>query len=391
MTILTLEDIKNVEFRPARLKEGYLADEVDKFIDDVIETFSKNQGAAPAPAQSSESPAPKPDELKAKDERIRILEAELNKSKEQQAAISEENKKLSNQLNEISETKSSTQKDAEILKADLIKAQAQNAQSSSDTLEEITKLTNEKEQLSEKLQQATAEVSSLNAKLTDYENQIQSSHAIAPDLEEEIRQLNEKYENQISENSKLNEQIDALKQSASDNGEKEKISELEAELNITQTKFNKIKSELEASISENAKNTEEIIRLRKTIQAYEEEPKTGATRAIMEAGINASSESEVDQVSSMLLLATKLRDEYITKARNESETKINEANIKANEIISDAKTKSDEVYAKLKSDREGYEKRINDLRVFEADYRSRISKQLNQILQDLKASDNSIE
>ncbi|MDR2799605.1 MAG: DivIVA domain-containing protein [Bifidobacteriaceae bacterium] len=391
MTILTLEDIKNVEFRPARLKEGYLADEVDKFIDDVIETFSKNQGAAPAPAQSDAGSAPKPDELKAKDERIRTLEAELNKSKEQQAVISEENKKLTDQLNEISQTKSANQKDVEILKADLVKAQARNAQSSSDTLEEITKLTNEKEQLSEKLQQATAEVSSLSAKLTDYENQIQSSNAINPDLESEIRQLKEKYESQLSENSKLAEQIEALKQNATSNGEKQKISELETELNITEMKFNKVKSELEASITENAKNTEDLIKLRKTIQAYEEEPKTGATRAIIEAGINASSGNDVDQVSSMLLLATKLRDEYITKARAESETAINDANAKANEIIASAKKKSDEVYAKLKSDKEVYEKKINDLRVFEADYRSRISKQLNQILQDLKATDNSIE
>jgi DivIVA domain-containing protein len=37
--ILSLNDIKAVSFKPARFREGYLADEVDAFIDDVIHTL----------------------------------------------------------------------------------------------------------------------------------------------------------------------------------------------------------------------------------------------------------------------------------------------------------------------------------------------------------------
>ncbi|MDR3116410.1 MAG: DivIVA domain-containing protein [Bifidobacteriaceae bacterium] len=38
--ILSLKDVKEVAFRPARFREGYLASEVDAFVDDIVHTLS---------------------------------------------------------------------------------------------------------------------------------------------------------------------------------------------------------------------------------------------------------------------------------------------------------------------------------------------------------------
>ncbi|MDR2748583.1 MAG: DivIVA domain-containing protein [Bifidobacteriaceae bacterium] len=393
MTVLTLEDIKNVEFRPARLKEGYLADEVDKFIDDVIETFTKNQAAAPAPtpepvkehAHIASDSALLEKELKEKDEQIQSLEKELEHAKD----LEKELERMKNLEKEL-QTAKALEKELEDTKADLVKAQAQNAQSSSDTLEEITRLTKDKDELTGKLQKTADEIDALNEKLSDYERQIKTLNSANQAPEPQTDEFRQKYEEQMLENSKLVEQINNLKEAASDAQDKEKISELENQLNITEMKLSKVNSELENAVLENAKNTEQVVKLRKTIQMYEEEPKTGATQAILNAGLTSGAE-DLDQIPSMLLLATKLRDEYITKARTESEKAVNEANVNANEIVTSAKQKADHVLEKLEGDKKILEKRINDLRVFEADYRSRITKQLNQILLDLQSADNSNE
>ncbi|MDR3151898.1 MAG: DivIVA domain-containing protein [Bifidobacteriaceae bacterium] len=376
MTILTLDDIKNVEFRPARLKEGYLADEVDKFIDDVIETFA----AKPSNIQTPETKDSKSISSDETNEKIAQLEKELQSTKEELEASNQTKEKLVIELDEIKKTKVAADKDVEMLKADLAKSKALNAQSSSDVLEEITNLNNDKEDVNKKLLQAEQEIKALSEKLKSYESQINSENDSANDIGE----FEQKYNESLAENLLLKDELEALKKSASQEA-KEKISELEDELNITETRLNKTKAELENAVAENVKNTEEIIKLRKTIQMYEEEPKTGATQAIINAGINASSEKEIDQVSSMLLLATKLRDEYIIKAREDAEKTKIETNIKAEEIINSAKKNASETLEKLSRDRSILETRIDELRLFEADYRSKISKQLNQILGELKS------
>ncbi|MDR3116920.1 MAG: DivIVA domain-containing protein [Bifidobacteriaceae bacterium] len=376
MTVLTLDDIKNVEFRPARLKEGYLADEVDKFIDDVIETFS-----AKAPeAQSSETKESSISDSASTDEKVAQLEKELKLAKEELETSNQTKEKQAQELDELRKAKVAADKDVEMLKADLAKTQALNAQKSTDVLEEITNLNNDKDDINKKFLQAEREINSLTEKLKSYENQIDSQNS----HKENASELETKYNESLTENRDLKNQLESLKNSASQS-EREKISELESELNIAETKLNKTKTELEAAVAENVKHTEEVIRLRKTIQMYEEEPKTGATQAIIDAGINASSEKEIDQVSSMLLLATKLRDEYIVKAREDAEKAKHEAAIKADEIISSAKKDAGETLEKLSRDRKILETRIDELRLFEADYRSKISKQLNQILGELKS------
>ncbi|MDR3128064.1 MAG: DivIVA domain-containing protein [Bifidobacteriaceae bacterium] len=355
MTILTLEDIKNVEFRPARLKEGYLADEVDKFIDDVIETFSSNK-----PISTSGLPAePKVKEpVELDNSKITELQSKISQTEETLAKVQADkndiSQKLTNTFQELSNTskeleetiqaKAQADKEIENLKAELVKAQAKNAQSSSDVLEEITNLTNEKEALLEKYNNLTNENDSLKKKFESIKNN----------------------NNDMSDNLKI------------------KISELESELNIATMKFNKINLELESAVAENTQKTEEVIKLRKTIQMYEEEPKTGATQAIIEAGIGASSEKEVDQVSSMLLLATKLRDEYIVKARQDADETRQLASVGAEKIISEAENKSREIMQSLNNDRKTLEAKIEQLRLFEADYRSKILKQLNQLLEDFR-------
>jgi DivIVA domain-containing protein len=85
----------------------------------------------------------------------------------------------------------------------------------------------------------------------------------------------------------------------------------------------------------------------------------------------------------MLAMAQKLHDEYVTSAEEEKERIIAEAKAKAETIVEQAQNDAKSRMAELDHERSDLERKIDDLRRFERDYRSRLTTYLENLLGDL--------
>lgn len=92
-----------------------------------------------------------------------------------------------------------------------------------------------------------------------------------------------------------------------------------------------------------------------------------------------------EAATSMLALAQRLHDEYVSDGQAEGERIVEEARDKGREIVKEAEDKRDEVLSKLEQERSQLETKINELRTFESDYRTSLSSHLEGLLSDLKA------
>lgn len=90
------------------------------------------------------------------------------------------------------------------------------------------------------------------------------------------------------------------------------------------------------------------------------------------------------EATSMLALAQRLHDEYVNDGKEEGARIVADAHAEASKIIEDANHHRDEVLARLQGEQSSLEDTINNLRGFEADYRTSISDHLRKLLDDLK-------
>lgn len=88
--------------------------------------------------------------------------------------------------------------------------------------------------------------------------------------------------------------------------------------------------------------------------------------------------------TSMLALAQRLHDEYVNDGKEEGEQIVAEARSEAENIVGEANRQRDDILNRLQGEQSALEDTINNLRGFEADYRSSISDHLRKLLDDLK-------
>lgn len=107
----------------------------------------------------------------------------------------------------------------------------------------------------------------------------------------------------------------------------------------------------------------------------------------VQAPVPAAPQTPADSeaATSMLALAQRLHDEYVSDGQAEGERIVEEARDKGREIVKEAEDKRDEVLSKLEQERSQLETKINELRTFESDYRTSLSSHLEGLLSDLKA------
>jgi DivIVA domain-containing protein len=112
--------------------------------------------------------------------------------------------------------------------------------------------------------------------------------------------------------------------------------------------------------------------------------------------------NNVESATNMLSLAQKLHDEYINNAKAEAKKLIDDANTESNKKIADAKYEANklisETEASIEKSKKKYEEekvifnserseilqKIEHLKSFENDYRTRLKKQLESILTNMK-------
>ena len=93
--------------------------------------------------------------------------------------------------------------------------------------------------------------------------------------------------------------------------------------------------------------------------------------------------SEPESATGMLLLAQKLHDDYVRNGQEEGERLISEAKAQGTRIVREAEETSHRTLAQLEQERSLLERKIDELRVFERDYRTRLKSYLENLLGDL--------
>lgn len=93
--------------------------------------------------------------------------------------------------------------------------------------------------------------------------------------------------------------------------------------------------------------------------------------------------NEPESATGMLQLAQKLHDDYVRSGQEEGERLVSEAKEEGTRIVREAKETSDRTLQQLEQERSLLERKIDELRQFERDYRTRLQSYLEQLLGDL--------
>ena len=100
--------------------------------------------------------------------------------------------------------------------------------------------------------------------------------------------------------------------------------------------------------------------------------------------------SEPESATGMLQLAQKLHDDYVRSGQEEGDRIITEARSQATRIVQEAEETSSRTLSALEQERSLLERKIDELRVFERDYRTRLKSYLENLLGDLDARGASV-
>lgn len=100
--------------------------------------------------------------------------------------------------------------------------------------------------------------------------------------------------------------------------------------------------------------------------------------------------SEPESATGMLQLAQKLHDDYVRSGQEEGERLVNEARTEGERIVREAQETSARTLGQLEQERSLLERKIDELRQFERDYRTRLQSYLETLLGDLNSRGSSI-
>lgn len=110
-----------------------------------------------------------------------------------------------------------------------------------------------------------------------------------------------------------------------------------------------------------------------------------ATVAVPAGGLlAAATDPNPPTATTMLAMAQKLHDEYVQAGEEAREKILNEAKAKAEQIVEQAERDAQDRMSGLDSERADIERRIDDLRRFERDYRAHLRSYLSNLLGDLE-------
>ena len=113
------------------------------------------------------------------------------------------------------------------------------------------------------------------------------------------------------------------------------------------------------------------------------EPVRVAPAPVAAAAPKPADGSEPESATGMLALAQKLHDDYVRSGQEEADRVIAEAKSSGSRIMREAEETSHRTLTQLEQERSLLERKIDELRVFERDYRTRLKSYLENLLGDL--------
>ena len=96
------------------------------------------------------------------------------------------------------------------------------------------------------------------------------------------------------------------------------------------------------------------------------------------------------EATGMLQLAQKLHDDYVRSGQEEGARLVAEAKAESERVMREAETTAHRTLTQLEQERSLVERKIDELRLFERDYRTRLKSYLQNILGDLDARASSM-
>jgi DivIVA domain-containing protein len=104
----------------------------------------------------------------------------------------------------------------------------------------------------------------------------------------------------------------------------------------------------------------------------------------------AQRSAEPESATGMLQLAQKLHDDYVRSGQEEGDRLISEAKAEGARIVREAEETSHRTLSQLEQERSLLERKIDELRLFERDYRTRLKSFLQNLLGDLDARGSAL-
>lgn len=99
---------------------------------------------------------------------------------------------------------------------------------------------------------------------------------------------------------------------------------------------------------------------------------------------SAASGSEPESATGMLALAQRLHDEYVSNGQAEADRILTEARTEGERVVNEAEEQRSRTLNQLEGERSLLERKIDELRVFERDYRTRLKSYLEGLLSDVE-------
>ena len=100
--------------------------------------------------------------------------------------------------------------------------------------------------------------------------------------------------------------------------------------------------------------------------------------------------AEPESATGMLQLAQKLHDDYVRSGQEEGDRLIAEARAEGARMVREAEETSHRTLSQLEQERSLLERKIDELRLFERDYRTRLKSFLQNLLGDLDARGSAL-
>ncbi|MDR1033645.1 MAG: DivIVA domain-containing protein [Bifidobacteriaceae bacterium] len=415
MAILTADDIRYKRFSTARFKSGYNSDEVDDFLEEVIQTVeelgnnSGGEGSSIADQEAINTLNAQvktyENDLTASKQEVSLLKTQLEAAQTSRTGSSSEiEDALRVQLNELAtklqetldEVQDANQK-ANESEAKSISLEMKLSEAEVKSGEFGTKI----EELEAKVSEAETKSRELEAKLSVAETDADNENETAQKLETALKEVSEKEESLKEVQEKLSttegqledtkSQLDATQESLRDvekslGESQERIKEVEEKLASAETAVpEEIVKQLASYKDELETANETISKLQEQIRIAEPPADTGSLQAIKDAAVDDSEES----ILSMITIAKELHDRYVQQGKETGANMIKAAEVKGNQVLAEAREISDATYAKLAKDRSVIERRIDELKAFEKDYRVRLRGFLNNTLKSLDTPDET--
>ena len=201
-------------------------------------------------------------------------------------------------------------------------------------------------------------------------------------IREEIRSLGD-------ENARLKSELDQAAKALEDSDARVVVSEDSAAsdeaLKIAQARINELESQLSATQSELSASSEAISELKEQLATSQSE---GVAAAATAAATSSPAEQGLASVR-ILELAQRTADEAVASARIESEQLLSAAKSTSEELVTEAKTNVANITREFESQRVAMERRVEELRAYEREYRGRLRSYLEGQLRELESKNIS--